>query len=146
MWLILCIYRTDGCRFIHGVNGYRAERAATGCLDSLLAGPDRVRRARSARNHLVTSLALRVGGRGLGEDAPVGQVLAPRTVNLVGDLEILIPRMNHRPTASIAFWLASEIIPASATTVTSAIRWAAVNASMRDGMVLVSDRGDAQGA
>ena len=30
-----------------------------------------------------------------------------------------MPRMNDRPAASIAFWFASEIIPASATTVTS---------------------------
>ena len=29
------------------------------------------------------------------------------------------PRMNDSPAASIAFWLASETIPASATTVTS---------------------------
>lgn len=30
-----------------------------------------------------------------------------------------MPRMNDSPAASIAFWFASEIIPASATTVTS---------------------------
>jgi hypothetical protein len=37
-----------------------------------------------------------------------------------------MPRMNDRPAASIAFWFASEIIPASATTVTSGSRWAAM--------------------
>ena len=30
-----------------------------------------------------------------------------------------MPRMNDSPAASIAFWFASEIIPASVTTVTS---------------------------
>jgi hypothetical protein len=33
-----------------------------------------------------------------------------------------MPKMNDRPAASIAFWFASEIIPASATTVTSGSR------------------------
>ena len=51
-----------------------------------------------------------------------------------------MPRMNDRPAASIAFWFASEIIPASATTVTSGRRWAAMNFSMTGSMVLVSAR------
>jgi hypothetical protein len=46
--------------------------------------------------------------------------------------------MNDRPAASIAFWSASEIMPASATTVTSGSLWAAMNASMTGSMVLVS--------
>ena len=46
--------------------------------------------------------------------------------------------MNDSPAASIAFWLASETMPASATTVTSGSRWAAMNASMTGSMVLVS--------
>jgi hypothetical protein len=46
--------------------------------------------------------------------------------------------MNDRPAASIAFWFASEIIPASATTVTSGSRWAAMNFSITGSMVLVS--------
>ena len=46
--------------------------------------------------------------------------------------------MNDSPAASIAFWFASQTIPASATTVTSG-RWcAAMNASMTGSMVLVS--------
>jgi len=49
-----------------------------------------------------------------------------------------MPRMNDRPAASIAFWLASEIIPASATTVTPGNRWAAMNFSMTGSIVLVS--------
>ena len=49
-----------------------------------------------------------------------------------------MPRMNDRPAASIAFWFASEIMPASATTVTSGSRWAAMNFSMTGSMVLVS--------
>ena len=46
--------------------------------------------------------------------------------------------MNDSPASSIAFWLASEIIPASATTVTSGSRWAAMNFSMTGSIVLVS--------
>jgi hypothetical protein len=49
-----------------------------------------------------------------------------------------MPRMNDRPAASIAFWLASEIIPASATTVTSGSLRACMNFSMTGSMVLVS--------
>ena len=50
------------------------------------------------------------------------------------------PRMNDSPASSIARWLASEIIPASATTVTSASWWAAMNASIVGSMVVVSAR------
>jgi len=46
--------------------------------------------------------------------------------------------MNDRPSASIAFWFASEIMPASATTVTSGSWWAAMNALTTGSMVLVS--------
>jgi hypothetical protein len=35
---------------------------------------------------------------------------------------IFMPRMNDRPAASMAFWFASEIMPASATTVMSGRR------------------------
>ena len=41
-----------------------------------------------------------------------------------------MPRMNDRPAASISFWLASEIMPASATIVTSGSWWAVMNAAM----------------
>ena len=51
-----------------------------------------------------------------------------------------MPRMNDSPAASMAFWFASEIMPASATTVTSGSWWAAMNASMTGSMVLVSAR------
>ena len=46
--------------------------------------------------------------------------------------------MNDNPASSIAFWLASETMPASATTVTSASRWAAMNEVMVGSIVLVS--------
>ena len=46
--------------------------------------------------------------------------------------------MNESPAASIAFWFASLIIPASATTVTSGSWWAAMNASITGSIVLVS--------
>jgi hypothetical protein len=49
-----------------------------------------------------------------------------------------MPRMNDRPSASIALWLASEIMPASATTVASGSRWAAMNALTTGSIVLVS--------
>ena len=48
--------------------------------------------------------------------------------------------MNDSPAASIAFWFASDTIPASATTVTSGRSWAAMNASMTGSIVLVSAR------
>ena len=51
-----------------------------------------------------------------------------------------MPRMNDRPAASMAFWFASEIMPASATTVTSGSWWAAMNFPMTGSMVLVSAR------
>jgi hypothetical protein len=56
---------------------------------------------------------------------PVGDVLAGMLASPLGHdvgegtSGIFIPRMNDGPAASIAFWFASEIIPASATTVTS---------------------------
>ena len=49
-----------------------------------------------------------------------------------------MPRMNDSPACSIACWLASEIIPASATTVTSGSWWAAMNAVITGSMVVVS--------
>jgi hypothetical protein len=38
-----------------------------------------------------------------------------------------MPSMNDSPAASIAFWLTSEIMSGSATTVTSGSRWAVMN-------------------
>ena len=49
-----------------------------------------------------------------------------------------VPRMNDSPAASIAFWLASDIMPASATTVTSVSWWAAMNALITGSIVAVS--------
>jgi hypothetical protein len=46
--------------------------------------------------------------------------------------------MNDKPAASIAFWFASEIMPASVTTVTSGSWCAAMNASVTGSIVLVS--------
>ncbi len=51
-----------------------------------------------------------------------------------------MPRMNDRPAASIAFMLASEIMPAPATMVTPGSWRAAMNFSMTGSMVLVSAR------
>ena len=54
---------------------------------------------------------------------PVGDLLArvlpAPLVDDVGDVRDLHAEDERRPAASIAFWFASEIIPASATTVTS---------------------------
>jgi hypothetical protein len=51
-----------------------------------------------------------------------------------------MPRMNDSPAASMAFMFASEIIPASATTVMSGSWWAAMNFSVTGSMVRVSAR------
>jgi hypothetical protein len=47
-----------------------------------------------------------------------------------------MPRMNDSPAASIAFWFASEIMQASATTVTSGSRCAVMKARMTGSIVL----------
>jgi len=49
-----------------------------------------------------------------------------------------MPKMNDRFSASMALMFASEIMPASATTVTSGRAWAAMNSLMTGSMVLVS--------
>jgi hypothetical protein len=49
-----------------------------------------------------------------------------------------VPRMNDNPAACRATWLASEIMPASATTVTSVSWWAALNALITGSTVAVS--------
>jgi hypothetical protein len=91
---------------------------------------------------LATALVLRPGGPGLGEDVPVGdlpaQVLPPQLADHLGDVGTFIPRMNDSLAASIAFMFASEIVPASATTVTSGRLRAAMNFSMTGSIVLVS--------
>jgi hypothetical protein len=46
--------------------------------------------------------------------------------------------MNDRPAAWTACWLASEIMPASATTVTSVSPWAALNELITGSIVAVS--------
>lgn len=48
------------------------------------------------------------------------------------------PRMSDNPAASIACWLAAEIMPASATTVTSLSWWAFMNARIVGSIVVVS--------
>ena len=57
-----------------------------------------------------------------------------------GTSGIRAPRMNDNPAASMACWLAAEIMPASATTVTSASWWASMNARMVGSIVVVSPR------
>jgi len=49
-----------------------------------------------------------------------------------------MPRMNESPAASMAFWFASEIMPAPATTVISGNWWAIMKDSMTGSIVLVS--------
>lgn len=51
-----------------------------------------------------------------------------------------MPRMNESPAASMSFMFASEIMPASATTVTWGSAWAAMNVSITGSIVLVSAR------
>ena len=46
--------------------------------------------------------------------------------------------MNDNPAAWMAIWLASEIMPASATTLTSVSWWVALKALMTGSMVAVS--------
>jgi hypothetical protein len=91
---------------------------------------------------LVAAFRAGPGRPRLGEDVPVGDllrgVLAAPLVHDVGTSGIFMPKMNDKPAASIAFWFASEIIPASATTVTSGKSWAAMNFSMTGSIVLVS--------
>jgi hypothetical protein len=48
--------------------------------------------------------------------------------------------MNDNPASSIALWLAAEIMPASATTVTSASRWASIKDRIVGTMVRVAAR------
>jgi hypothetical protein len=48
------------------------------------------------------------------------------------------PRMNDNPASSIAFWLPAEIMPASATTVTSANRRASIKDRIVGTIVSVS--------
>ena len=49
-----------------------------------------------------------------------------------------MPRMNDSPAASISLRFVSEIIPASATTVTPGSWWAFMNASMTGSIDFVS--------
>ena len=51
---------------------------------------------------------------------------------------IFVPRMNDRLAASMACLLLAEIMPASATMVTSGSWWAVMNARMVGSMVVVS--------
>src|SRR5260370_25195526 len=51
---------------------------------------------------------------------------------------IFIPKMNDSPAASISFWLLSDTMPASATTVTSGRSWAVMKDSRTGSIVLVS--------
>jgi hypothetical protein len=91
---------------------------------------------------LVVALRAGAGGPGLGEYVPVGD-LSPgcscrHLSTWQGTPGTFMPRMNDSPAASIAFWFASEIIPASATTVTPGSRRAATNFPVTGSIVLVS--------
>jgi hypothetical protein len=92
---------------------------------------------------LIAPAAGRPGRPELGEFLSVGdllaRVLAPPLGDPVRNVRIRIPRMNDSPAASTAFWFASEIMPASATTVTSGSWWAVMKDSMTGSIVLVSD-------
>jgi hypothetical protein len=83
------------------------------------------------------------GGRRLrlAEHVPVGTsrpgwVSRHRRITS-GRWVIRVPRMNDKPAAWIALWLASEIMPASAT-VTSVSWWAALKALITGSIVAVS--------
>ena len=56
----------------------------------------------------------------------------------IGQVRDPPPRMNESPTACRATWLASDIIPASATTVTSVRLWAVLKLLTTGTMVAVS--------
>jgi hypothetical protein len=91
---------------------------------------------------LVPALVARPGRPGLDEHLSVRDVLAGMLttplVDRVGTWPIRAPRMNDNPASSIAFWLAAEIMPASATIVTSGRSWACMKARMVGSMVSVS--------
>jgi hypothetical protein len=70
-------------------------------------------------------------------DVPAG-VLATPFRDHVPDVRVRAPTMNDNPAASIARWLAAEIMPASATIVTSVRRRAVMNAPITGSIVLVS--------
>jgi hypothetical protein len=55
-------------------------------------------------------------------------MLSALLAHLAGDIGIFMPKMNDRPAASTAFWFASQIMPASATTVTPGSRRAGMKA------------------
>ena len=55
-----------------------------------------------------------------------------------GTLAVRAPKMNESPAASMARWLASETMPASATITTSVRPWAAMNALSVGSIVVVS--------
>ncbi len=95
---------------------------ATACsaLATCSSMPCRVRRARSARRSSGCSWY--------------------HAWTTYGTSGIRAPRMNDNPAASMACWLAAEIMPASATTVTSASWWASMNARMVGSIVVVSPR------
>ncbi len=88
------------------------------------------------------AFSLLVAGHGWVSTSPSGIVLVgvlsrhSRTTS--GRNGIRAPRMNDNPAACSATWLASEIMPASATTVTSVSWWAVLKALMTGSMVAVS--------
>ena len=91
---------------------------------------------------LVTGVDYLVAPTGAGSAGQDWVKMRPSRISLPwqGTSVILVPRMNENPAASIAFRFASEIMPASATTVTSGSWWAAMNFSVTGSMVFVSAR------
>jgi hypothetical protein len=75
------------------------------------------------REHNIFVAAM--GGRPFGSDSPVGSYaeLADHARQAAGSISLLmLPPFIH----GAAYWAASEIMPASATTITSVSRWAAL--------------------
>ena len=78
------------------------------------------------RSGMPRDFSVPVAGHGWVSTNPSGTCSsgcwAPHSRTTSGTNGILVPRMNDNPAACSATWLASEIIPASATTVTSVSR------------------------
>jgi hypothetical protein len=116
-----------------------------GCLDVDPTIKDQRHRGGSPDVEMVTDHTLEEGpaGRRAVERPGGGDLkLAERqlvdvTGSWYGTSGIFAPMMQDSPASSIASRLASDTIPASATTVTSRSWWAAMNASMTGSMVLV---------
>ena len=94
------------------------------------------------RSGMPRAFSLLVAGHGWVRVSPSGIAssgcLSRHSRTTSGRCGIRVPKMNDNPAACRATWLASEIIPASATTVTSDSWWAALKALITGSIVAVS--------